>query len=255
MLTDIVAGMDPQQARQAEWRRGLLPPGWLGAHTVNELRDQATQLATAAAHHRVGDPQAYDVDVDLGNGRRLTGTVPQVFGERTVSLTFSKLDGQHLLAAWIPLLALASAIPDRDWSAVCIGRANKGEGLAQRVLRRPQEEPRAILRTLADMLDAGRREPLPLPVKTSYAWAAARFEAAGGSYRRRPPSPEGEARKKWKYERDEPAVQRIWGKEADLEVLLTAPSPAEEVDGESTRLGAYAARLWLPMLNAEGTLG
>ena len=26
MLTDIIAGMDPQEARQAEWRRGLLPP-------------------------------------------------------------------------------------------------------------------------------------------------------------------------------------------------------------------------------------
>ena len=50
-------------------------------------------------------------------------------------------------------------------------------------------------------------------------------------------------------------MQRIWGKDPDLDVLLTAPSPAEHVEGESTRLGCYAARLWLPMLNAEGTLG
>jgi exodeoxyribonuclease V gamma subunit len=256
MLTDIVAGMDPQQARQAEWRRGLLPPGWLGCHTVNELRDQAIQLATGAAHYRTGDPQAYDVDVDLGfavgAGRRLTGTVPGVFGDRTVSLTFSKLGGQHLLAAWIPLLALAAAMPDRNFSAVCIGRAAKGAGLAQRLLHRPQGDPRAILRTLVEMFDAGHRQPLPLPVKTSYAWAAARFDLANGNYSRRPPSPQGEARNKWKYDRDEPAVQRIWGKEPDLDVLLGPPSPAEEVDGETTRLGCYAARLWLPMLNAEG---
>ncbi len=255
MLTDIVAGMDPQQARQAEWRRGLLPPGWLGCHTVNELRDQAMQLAAAAAHLRVGDPQAFDVDVDLGNGRRLTGTVSQVFGDRTVTLTFSKLGGQHLLAAWIPLLALASAVPQRDWSAVCVGRAAKGEGLAQRVLRRPSQDPRTVLRTLVEMFDCGRREPLPLPIKTSYAWAEARFDLACGNYRRRPPSPEGEARKKWKYDRDEPAVQRIWGRDADLDVLLTPPSPAERTDGESTRLGCYAARLWLPMLNSEGQPG
>jgi exodeoxyribonuclease V gamma subunit len=254
MLTDIVAGMDPQQARQAEWRRGLLPPGWLGCHIVNELRDQAMQLATAAAHYRLGDPQAHDVDVDLGNGRRLTGTVSQVFGERTVALTFSKLGGQHLLAAWIPLLALTAAMPERDWSAVCIGRAVKGEGLAQRSLGRPQEDPRGVLRTLVEMFDTGRREPLPLPIKTSYAWAAARFALATGNYYRKPPSPHGEARAKWKFEREEPAVQRIWGYEPELEVLLTPPSPPEEVDGESTRLGACAARLWLPMLHAEGTI-
>ena len=258
MLTDIVAGMDPQQARQAEWRRGMLPPGWLGCHTVNELRDQAIQLAAAAAHYRVGDPHAYDVDVDLdfdfGTGRRLTGTVPRVFGDRTVSLTFSKLGGQHMLAAWIPLLALAAAMPDRDWSAVCIGRAAKGDGLAQRLLRRPAGDPAAILRTLVEMFDSGRCQPLPLPIKTSYAWAAARFDLAAGNYRRRPPSPEADARRKWKYEREEPAVQRIWGKEPDLDVLLTPPSPSEQVEGENTRLGAYAARLWLPILEAEGTL-
>ena len=255
MLTDIVSGMDPQQARQAEWRRGLLPPGWLGCHTVNELRDQAIQLATAAGHYRVGDPQAHDVDIDLGNGRRLTGTVPQVFGDRTVSLTFSKLGGQHLLAAWIPLLALAADMPDRSWSALCIGRAARGEGLAQRALNRPQENPVAILQTLVDMFDSGRCQPLPLPIKTSYAWASARFDLATGNYYRRPPSPEGEARRKWKFDREEPAVQRIWGKDPDLDVLLTAPSPAEQVDGENTRLGCYAARLWLPMLTAEGSVG
>jgi exodeoxyribonuclease V gamma subunit len=30
--------------------------------------------------------------------------------------------------------------------------------------------------------------------------------------------------------------------------------PGEEVDGETHRLGAYAARLWLPMLRAEVVL-
>jgi exodeoxyribonuclease V gamma subunit len=28
--------------------------------------------------------------------------------------------------------------------------------------------------------------------------------------------------------------------------------PGEECDGEDNRLGAYAARLWLPMLRAKG---
>ena len=37
------------------------------------------------------------------------------------SVTYSKLDGRHLLESWIPLLALIAHDPRRDWTAVCIG--------------------------------------------------------------------------------------------------------------------------------------
>ena len=255
MLTDMVGGMEPQQARQAEWRRGLLPPGWLGCHVVNDLRDEAVQLAAAAAHYRVGDPAAYDVDIDLGDGRRLTGTVSQVFGDRLVGLTFSKLGGQHLLAAWIPLLALAIAHPERQWTAVCLGRSTKDDQIAVRVLSAPAN-PDVVLRDLVALYDTGRGQPIPLPVKTSFAWATARHKVHTGNHHRRwPPDPEKEARKKWVHERDEAAVDRIWGQKPDLGVLLGPPGPAEAADGESTRLGAYAARLWMPLLLSERTPG
>ena len=52
MLSDILGGMAPDEARQAEWRRGTLPPGQLGWRKVTEIRDQATLLANAAQHHR-----------------------------------------------------------------------------------------------------------------------------------------------------------------------------------------------------------
>ena len=148
-----------------------------------------------------------------------------MFADRQVALTFSKLDGQHLLGAWIPLLALAAARPDLDSGAVCIGRA-RGGGLAKRVLRSPREDPTTILGELVALYDAGRRQPILLPIKTSYAWAAARFELEGGNYnRRRPPDPQREARSKWRYEREDAAVERIWGKEPDLSVLLTPALP------------------------------
>ncbi|MDF2585151.1 MAG: exodeoxyribonuclease subunit gamma, partial [Mycobacterium sp.] len=41
MLGDIMRGMTPQDAQQAEWRRGTLPPGKLGWRRAVELRDQA----------------------------------------------------------------------------------------------------------------------------------------------------------------------------------------------------------------------
>ena len=41
MLTDMLRGMTPDDARQAEWRRGTLPPGQLGWRKATELRDQS----------------------------------------------------------------------------------------------------------------------------------------------------------------------------------------------------------------------
>ena len=241
LLTDMLAGMDPERAGQAEWRRGALPPGRLGWRTAGELRDQATELAKAALAHRTGDPRAYDVDVDLGAGRRLTGTVSGVFGRRLVEVTFSKLDAPHLLRAWIPMLALCAAHPGQ-WSAVCIGRLRRRNGVAERALGVPQDDPVALLRDLVAIYDAGRREPIPLPIKTSHAWAVARISGQ---------DPRSEAWSKWRYERDDRAIERVWGREPDLDPLLTQPRPGEEAPGETTRLGAYAARLWAPLLRAE----
>lgn len=240
LLTDMLAGMDPERAGQAEWRRGALPPGRLGWRTASELRDQATELARAALAYRTGTPQAYDIDVDLGGGRRLTGTVSGVFGKRLLEVTFSKLDAPHLLRAWIPMLALCAAHPGQ-WSAVCIGRQRR-RGVAERVLGAPHEDPVALLRDLVAIYDAGRREPIPLPIKTSHAWAVARISGQDAR---------GEAWKKWRYERDDRAIERVWGREPDLDPLLTEPHTGEEAPGESTRLGGYAARLWAPLLRAE----
>jgi exodeoxyribonuclease V gamma subunit len=44
---------------------------------------------------------------------------------------------------------------------------------------------------------------------------------------------------------------RAWGKNARLDDLMQPLRPGEECDSEDNRLGAYSARLWLPMLRAE----
>jgi exodeoxyribonuclease V gamma subunit len=248
MLGDMLRGMTPDDARQAEWRRGTLPPGQLGWRKAGELREQSTLLAATALGYRKADADAYDVDIDLDAGRRLTGTVSPVFDDRLVSVTYSKLDGKHLLASWIPLLALFAHHPGRDFSAVCIGRPKRSGSPSVRGLGAPQEPAVDVLRDLVAIYDAGRREPLPLPIKTSYAWACARHE--GGD-------PEREASYRWKSgnypaEDKDPAQVRAWGANAWLKELMQPLRPGEEVDGETHRLGAYSARLWLPMLRAEG---
>lgn len=232
MLSDILRGMTPADAQQAEWRRGTLPPGQLGWRRATALRDQCALLAAEALRHRGSDPLAYDVDIDLGTGRRLTGTVAEVFGDRLVSVYYSKLDGKHLLQSWIPLLALAAGQPGRDWAAVCIGRPRRGDTPRVEGLGRP-DDPVALLADLVAIYDAGRREPLPLPIKTSYAWAAARH--AGDA-------PEREAGFRWRSSRfpgedEAPAHVRAWGRGVPLSRLAG--------------LGEYSERLWLPMLRAE----
>ncbi len=234
MLDDMLHDMEPDQARQAEWRRGTLPPGQLGWRKATEIRDQAALLADAARAFRSVEPDAVDVDIDLG-GRRLTGTVSPVFGDRLVSVTYSKLDGRHLLQSWIPLLALFAHDPSRDWSAICIGRPKRGTTPRQETLRLPADAAVDLLADLVAMYDAGRREPLPLPVKTSYAWAEARNSHG---------DPERAAGFRWRSndhfrgEDKEPAHERAWGKGAWLSDLVAAG------------LDEYACRLWIPMLRA-----
>jgi exodeoxyribonuclease V gamma subunit len=188
------------------------------------------------------------VDVGLGGGRRLTGTVGPVYAGRLVNVGYSKLDGKHLLDSWIRLLALGAHDPDHNFTAVTIGRPPRGIKAQQRLLGPADEAPDVLLADLVAIYDAGRREPLPLPLKTSFAWANARKIGS---------DPVDAALDKWKtqgaWEKDdgEPAHVRVWGPHAPLDVLLTPPRAGEEVEGEETRLGAYASRLWGPLLRCE----
>jgi len=250
MLSDILGGLAPDAARQAEWRRGTLPPGQLGWRKVTEIREQAALLASAALRHRRTDSATYDVDIDLG-GRRVTGTVSHVFDDRLVSVTYSKLDGKHLLQSWIPLLALHAHQPDRDWSAFCIGRPKRGTTPREERLGRPGQAALEVLRDLVSIYDAGRREPIPLPIKTSYAWAVARHSGD---------DPVRQADYRWRSglypgEDQDPAQVRAWGRHARLSDLMQPLRPGEQSAGEEHRLGAFAVRLWLPLLQAEMRAG
>jgi exodeoxyribonuclease V gamma subunit len=248
LLTDLMRGVDLEVATGAEWRRGTLPPGRLGWRKARKISDCAAELAMAALRPRATkNATGHDIDVDLGS-RRITGTVTPVYGDRTVSVTYSRLAAKHVLQTWISLVALGAQIPGRQWAAYCVGRDAKSE-IKVRMFRPPKNAP-AVLNDLVTIFDAGRREPLPLPLKTTCAWAQKRREGR---------DPMWLANSKWESPRGmssgedaEPAHVEIWGEKAPLKKLLaTPPRPGEEIDGEDTRLGALAARLWLPMLDAE----
>ncbi len=248
MLEDMLRGTPPTAALAAEWRRGQLPPGRLGWRKAKDAAAQAEVIARAVHLHRRGEARAHDVDVTLRSGRRLTGTVAPVHEGRLVARTYSTLSGKHLVEAWVRMLALASHDPDRHWTSVVVGRAGgRGTGVREVLLGPPDDEPQAVLEDLVRLYDAGRREPLPLPVKTSYAWANARHNQD---------DPAHAAGREWtsgRYPAEDaaPAHVRVWGPRAPLAVLMDEPRADEQVEGESTRLGALATRLWLPLLRAE----
>ena len=162
MLHDMLRGMDLKTVAEVEWRRGTLPPELLGWRKAKEIRCSADQLATTARRYQGADPAAHDIAVDVGDGRRLTGTVNRVFGNRIVEVTYSRLAAKHKLQGWISLVALAAGKPDREWTAISVGRGDK-DTVAVCCLRTPPD-PRAVLADLVALFDTGRREPLPLPL-------------------------------------------------------------------------------------------
>jgi exodeoxyribonuclease V gamma subunit len=246
MLHDMLRGMDLEVAKEAEWRRGTLPPGRLGWRKAAEIAECAARLAITTLRHQRVHAKALDVAVDLGDGRRVTGTVNRVFDNRIVEVSYSKLAAKHKLQAWISLVALTAANPDRGWTAISVGRGK--DDIEVCCLCAPPD-PLGVLRDLVALFDAGRREPLPLPLKTSYAWAEKRYKGR---------DPVKFASSKWTSNNfhvgddAERAHVRVWGPRAPFELLLGSPRPGEEMPGEDTRLGALAARLWLPVCAAEG---
>ena len=247
MLADMLRMVHPDQALGLEWRRGALPPGQLGWRKAGQVRDQAMALAVAALTHRQVEPATYDVDVALGGGRRLTGTIGPVYGDRLVTVGFSRLDGKHLIEAWLRLLALAAGRPDHNWTALVIGRPPRGTTAAQRLIGPADEAPDLLLRDLVAVFDAGAasrcrcrsRPPSPGPRRARWATTRCRRRRSVGAAAASPATT------------PQPAHVRVWGEHAPLSTLLGPPRPDEEVEGESTRLGAWSARVWLPLLRCE----
>ena len=171
-----------------------------------------------------------------------------VRGDRIVRVTYSSLRPRARLAAWVDLLALASADPARAWSSAVVGRWGAKARAAQ-VDPLGAEAP-GLFANLVAVYDAGMCEPLPLPVGTGAAWAAAVHRSKDPRYPARE-SWEGKNNSTTFAENRDAAFAVAFGPASSFDRLAGTPRPGEDPDRQGNRLGAYAVRVWEPLLLRE----
>lgn len=254
LLGAALAGVDLDQAVQAEWRRGEVPPRALGHAVLTEVRERLTPIVAAAdPFSGPGPARAVDVDVALPDGRRVTGTVPGVHDDVLLRAVYSRLGPKHRLRAWVQLLALAAADPTRHHRAVTVGRS-AGRAPRAAVARLDAPSPADAVRYLAELValrDRALREPLPMPVETACAYATARAAATEVVQAL------DAARTRWKdgFERSDEYHVEVWGPTAGLDEIAGTPTADEQAwwPEEGTRLGVLARRVWEPVIAHEDT--
>ena len=258
LVDGLLGGAELDACVAAEIARGTLPPGALSGQVIDRVRPTVEGIAAAAASLLVGEPGSVEVNALIGDARFLRGTAAGVRGDVLGSVTYSRVNPRHRLAAWVRLLALTASHPQREFEAVTIGRARIGAGDGARVTvaRIPPvgaERASEILRGLIEVYDRGMREALPIACLSSAAYAAAA---------RRGANPAAAARAAWEstwnFDREdrEPDHLLVLGGERTLEELLAAAPRADESgDGwemtETTRFGRYARRMWDDLLAVE----
>jgi len=267
LLRARLSGIDEAAVTAAEWRRGTLPPGPLGASVLAAVGSRVDDLVAESGDQVAA--RTVDVRVDLGGGRLLTGTVPDVHARTVRRTTYSRLSARHRLRAWAQLLALAcskhpagastgddladtttgddpagtptAATEPLPWEGLVIGRGARAPATA--TLTAPPD-PLAVLRGLVELRDAGLCEPLPLPTAAAYTYAVARHtgdsvahavDAVGKDWTR-------DAGGEW----EDPHLEVVWGARPPLSLLLAEPGR-----DEPSRFGDLARALWAPLLGAE----
>ncbi len=248
ILRRLLAGTDATAVFDSEPPRGGLPPGVLGARLLDDVGRKAAQLVNATEPLRVDPVGAIPVDAALPDGRRLVGTVADVRGERIVRVTYSSLRPRARLAAWVDLLALSADDPSRPWSSAVVGRWG-GRAKAAQVDPLAAEAP-SLLADLVAVYDAGMREPLPLPVGTAEAWA---------TEVKRDKTPRWAARESWQgknnsgtfAENRDAAFGMVFGPASSFDHISGMPRVGEDPRRQKSRLGAYAVRVWEPLLLRE----
>jgi len=164
LLDDLLAGVDPQAARDTALARPDCPPDALGVLAINSALNQAISMADEVAKlGQVGQ-------VVVVNHSWLTGAVPLRDGAVVVQ-RFGRLKAAQLATCWLRLLAVAASRDDDDRTTL-IGHAVASGGRRTMIAPAPQQA-RELLGQVVRLASQGARQLVPLPVETAAALTGA----------------------------------------------------------------------------------
>lgn len=258
VLRELLTGNDIARIRDRELARGNLPPGPLGTRELSDVGPRAQAIARAADTLLLEEPESYDIDVDLGDGTRLLGTVNNVRGTCLASIGYAALRPRHRLSAWLRLLALTVTLPNEPWQAVTLG-LDPDRTLCARSTLRPvsAEVAGRLIRQYVALYRDGLRAPLPVSPRSSETYAVRRLNGTPPQLAR------SEAARQWNDawkvpgEQSDDAHTLLFGAAAPFEVLMREAASAEDyfqgwpTDEEGDRFGVLSRRLWGPLLGYE----
>ena len=240
---DRLAGRDLDRCRQAEWRRGELPPGALG--------DAAARRACSRTSSRWSRRRA-----ESGWARPPTGTstwscpTAPAWSARSAGCTGDTARARRVLAArrQAPAAGVGAAGgAHRGHRTSRGGRSRSGAGRAVRHRRAivgpvaAGRGPRRCWPSWSRCATAGLCAPLPLSTVTALRLRPRPTRRRRRAGRRAGRGRRGRGRTARVAERDDPAHVRVWGRAAPASVLADEPGPP---GGEPTRFGALAWALW-----------
>jgi exodeoxyribonuclease V gamma subunit len=237
IVSALLSGADPEACIAAELTRGTLPPGELAPEQLRAILTTAQEVLNASAGLRVGEPRTLEVLLDLGDGRRLVGAVPGVYGDAVVRLTYSSLRAKPALALWLDLLAAQACLPEQALVGHAFGKGRRNQRGQASMGPVSAEFARDHLRRLVEIRDRGLTELAPLPLATGRAWAQGREQSVNKA--------NWQAKDAWAASDTSP----VPGENQDVAFvrLLGAHAPLEALDG----LGSIAGAVWGPLLQHE----
>jgi exodeoxyribonuclease V gamma subunit len=268
LLEHWLAGDDPDRSLEVLRARGVLPPEAVATSDLDDIRTCIDRIVLLCGKRGIapGQRRTVDVEVELPDGRVLSGSVPDVAAAqpRVQTISYSRVAPKHRLAAWARFLAVTAQHPDQRWEAVTVGRYGgwkrglvaqaNGFGAAPGDVQDVRAYVTTQLGRLVDLYDRGMRAPLPLYCETSAKIAEnLRTEKDGADF----------VDRKWEtpdwaggFDREDrdPYHQLVLGGQIPTEALFEAicDDPAEAGwAGDDRRIVAYAWRLWQPLLDVE----
>ena len=195
LLETLAAGRSELPAEPPAWlaRSGMLAGGAIGAQTYAQLRDALQGLLDNAQPLFAGgaaQPLAQAIDLDLGDGLRLTGVVDRVFrGADGGLLLFDAQPGRaaglkEMLAFYIDWAALRLSHADAvhgDYLEPTSGNGKaRSSGLLDPIRAQDAAQLRHGLRRLIDAYRSAEQQPLLFFPRTAQAYATSEPEARLG---------------------------------------------------------------------------